>query len=963
MRKHPLARAGVAFAMSYVFAFTQLAMPVAVYASGVQQEAAQAAEGGQTASNAAAGSGSSASDGSAGTGGGASADNAGSGDAGSGSQSGSNAGTDASGNGSAASNGGSQAGSDTSADTGSNSTANGNGNSGSSSSSNGTASKDGATVTENEATKIDPGEDLDADATADDELATDSAESQIDEQSDALPVIEYQAHVQDIGWQKAVTDGATAGTSGKAKRIEAIKVAVKGAKYKGTVQVRAHVQDIGWQNWTNGQGGTSGQSKRVEAMQLQLTEELAQKYDIYYRVHAQNIGWMGWAKNGEKAGTSGYSYRLEAIQIKLVHKNAAAPGSTANAFKKPAMSFTYSAHVQDIGWMKAVGNGGVAGTTGRSKRVEAINTSLANADYSGDVQGNAHVQDIGWQGWRSGTVGTSGRSLRVEAVQYRLTGDLANKYDIYYRVHAENFGWMGWAKNGASAGTQGYSYRLEAVQIKLVSKGAAAPGSTENTFRIAPEGVQYSAHVQDIGWQGTVSDGATAGTTGRGKRVEALSISIKSQQTSGSIQGNAHVQNVGWQGWRTGTVGTSGRGLRIEAIQLRLTGELANKYDVYYRVHAQNYGWMGWAKNGASAGTEGFSYRVEAIQIRLVKKGGSAPGSTAHAFQGKPTIAFKTLARGSWSGNSGSGGTSGTTGRSLPLSAMSATVDGKGSSGGISYRTHCSNIGWTGWSGNGGVSGSSNSSQKMQAVQINLTGEIANNFDIYYRVHIDNVGWMGWAKNGGWAGTTGLNLNIQAIQIVIRSKAEGAPGGGTAFANTTAGLPYVGFQNPSWMFQVSNRSVTIKNQGSGIFGYRTESRIPYNATRAQCVNAVVTRAYDYLGTSYIWDYACAPGVGVDCAGLVMQCLYAAGMNLSPFNPYDHRYTPGHDHYANDMWNCGRFQKLSYSQAQPGDILSWSGHVAIYIGGGKMIEAANPQVGVRLTNVNTKGLRGVLRPFA
>jgi uncharacterized protein YjdB len=80
--------------------------------------------------------------------------------------------------------------------------------------------------------------------------------------------------------------------------------------------------------------GTSGQSKRLEAIQIQLTGEAANNYDIYYRVHAQNVGWMDWAKNGESAGTAGFSYRLEAIQIVLVNKGAAAPGSTVQSFEQ-----------------------------------------------------------------------------------------------------------------------------------------------------------------------------------------------------------------------------------------------------------------------------------------------------------------------------------------------------------------------------------------------------------------------------------------------------------------------------------------------------------------------------------------------------------------------------------------------------------------------------------------------------
>ena len=184
-----------------------------------------------------------------------------------------------------------------------------------------------------------------------------------------------------------------------------------------------------------------------------------------------------------------------------------------------------------------------------------------------------------------------------------------------------------------------------------------------------------------------------------------------------------------------------------------------------------------------------------------------------------------------------------------------------------------------------------------------------------------------------------------------------------AYYSSTSSLPYIGYQNPSQYYQVSNHSVTIKNQNSGIFGYRTESRIPYNATRTQLIETMISRAYDYLGTGYKWDYSCAPGVGVDCAGLVMQCLYAVGMDLSPFNPWDHYYTPGHNHYANDMWSSGRFAHYSFSQRQRGDLVCYSGHIAIYLGNDQIIEAYNPSVGVRISSVySSSGIKGVLRPI-
>ena len=70
----------------------------------------------------------------------------------------------------------------------------------------------------------------------------------------------------------------------------------------------------------------------------------------------------------------------------------------------------------------------------------------------------------------------------------------------------------------------------------------------------------------------------------------------------------------------------------MEAIKLHLTGELAEKYDIYYRVHTQTFGWLDWAKNGQMAGTTKGGKRMEAIQIQLVKKGGKAPGATAKPY-------------------------------------------------------------------------------------------------------------------------------------------------------------------------------------------------------------------------------------------------------------------------------------------------------------------------------------------
>ncbi|MFR4176386.1 MAG: glucosaminidase domain-containing protein [Lactococcus raffinolactis] len=138
-------------------------------------------------------------------------------------------------------------------------------------------------------------------------------------------VVNYQTHVQTVGWQAPVKDGEVSGTSGKSLRLEGIKVKIDNIaanNLTGDVHYQTHIQNIGWQNPVsdNDLSGTTGQELRLEAIRINLTGTLAQNYDIYYRVHVQSKGWLGWAQNGASAGSQGLGLRLEAIQIKLVKK-------------------------------------------------------------------------------------------------------------------------------------------------------------------------------------------------------------------------------------------------------------------------------------------------------------------------------------------------------------------------------------------------------------------------------------------------------------------------------------------------------------------------------------------------------------------------------------------------------------------------------------------------------------------
>jgi len=183
------------------------------------------------------------------------------------------------------------------------------------------------------------------------------------------------------------------------------------------------------------------------------------------------------------------------------------------------------------------------------------------------------------------------------------------------------------------------SARAEAFVAKAGESPIVNYAPTSNTNPIVPGAqnvnVAYRTHVQSYGWQAWKYNGQMSGTSGQAKRLEGINIELRNKDCSGDIVYTTHVQTYGWQGSETDQskwfkngqmAGTSGEAKRLEAICINLTGEMAQKYDIYYRVHAQSYGWLGWAKNGAPAGTAGYGKRLEGIQIVLVPKGGAAPG-------------------------------------------------------------------------------------------------------------------------------------------------------------------------------------------------------------------------------------------------------------------------------------------------------------------------------------------------
>lgn len=125
----------------------------------------------------------------------------------------------------------------------------------------------------------------------------------------------------------------------------------------------------------------------------------------------------------------------------------------------------------------------------------------------------------------------------------------------------------------------------------------------------AEDNLTYRAYCQSYGWMPWASDDEVSGTTGEGKRMEAIQFGMNSQITA-----QAHCQSYGdmREVFAGNICGTVAEAKRMESIKLDAP------YKIKYRAHIQGSGWTQWVSNGTWCGTKGEGKRMEAIEVKRV---------------------------------------------------------------------------------------------------------------------------------------------------------------------------------------------------------------------------------------------------------------------------------------------------------------------------------------------------------
>ena len=126
----------------------------------------------------------------------------------------------------------------------------------------------------------------------------------------------------------------------------------------------------------------------------------------------------------------------------------------------------------------------------------------------------------------------------------------------------------------------------------------------------------------------------------------------------------------------------------------------------------------------------------------------------------------------------------------------------------------------------------------------------------------------------------------------------------------------------------------------------SEVSVVYATGGSELGQSVASYACQFVGNPYVYGGTSLTN-GADCSGFVMSVYANFGVSLPHSSSGDRSVGTAVDGLAN---------------AQPGDIVCYSGHVAIYIGNGQIVHASTAKTGIKISDVNYRTPLSIRRIF-